>query len=158
MARTLTLAVMAALVALAAAELPTAAFKNEGGPDFLSGPTFSVGADSGVTSMGWNHNGGYAVVLGGDNATVLRGEYSSWECLDDGHYTALLTQTTVDEDGNVVKEEQLCEYGIADAKSNRYAQSAESCPTDTENEDKFFAPEGAPKREFKNPCDTKTKA
>lgn len=38
------------------------------------------------------------------------------------------------------------------------AQSAESCPTDTENEDKFFAPEGAPKREFKNPCDTKTKA
>lgn len=133
-----------------AAELPTAAFKNEGGPDFLSGPTFSVGADSGVTSMGWNHNGGYAVVLGGDNATVLRGEYSSWEvskieqgqeggtycrgsearsctradsrvhcysmpllralkdaspscppqCLDDGHYTALLTQTTVDEDGN----------------------------------------------------------
>ncbi|KAI7839515.1 hypothetical protein COHA_006782 [Chlorella ohadii] len=153
--RSLTLAVMAVLVACAAAELPTAAFKNEGGPTWLKGPTFSVAADGSVASMGFNHDGDYIVIAAGaDNSTVLRGVYSSWECVEGkpGYYTALLTQTTTDEDGNVLKEETLCEYGVSDSKGNRYSQSADACPTETENEDRFFEPKGAPKRDAKSPC------
>ncbi|PRW20301.1 hypothetical protein C2E21_9166 [Chlorella sorokiniana] len=153
--RTLTLAVMAALLACAAAELPTAAFKNEGGPTFLVGPTFSVDADKAVASMAWNHDGGYTAIIGGaeGNNTVLRGEYTSWECVEGkpGYYTAQLTQTKTTEAGEETTE-TLCEFGVADEKSNRYAQSADGCPTDVENEDFYFAPEGAPKRDFKYTC------
>lgn len=67
-----------------AAELPTAPFKNEGGPTFLVGPTYSVAADKAVATLGWNHDGGYFVIQGGaeGNNTVMRGEYSSWECVE----------------------------------------------------------------------------
>lgn len=32
------------------------------------------------------------------------------------------------------------------------SQSADACPTETENEDRFFEPKGAPKRDAKSPC------
>ncbi len=42
-----------------------------------------MAADGSVASMGFNHDGDYIVIAAGaDNSTVLRGVYSSWECVE----------------------------------------------------------------------------
>ncbi|PSC68640.1 ABC transporter [Micractinium conductrix] len=149
----LLLAVAACLVAGAAAVLPDE-FANAGMPPYIVGSSYDWDpAKDSVTAMGLNYNDTYsfAAIVDGRVETEIA-TYTSWECgPSPGAYWALLLVKTMDSDGAVIAEKEVCELGVVydDLMKSMWAQSETECPTKATEENRFLGEHATP-----NACGT----
>ncbi|KAL4423493.1 hypothetical protein ABPG77_003626 [Micractinium sp. CCAP 211/92] len=150
----LLLAASACLVSSASAALPSKPFKNPGGPPFLNGPSYHFNETTQeIVTMGITYEGNYSFAYtdGGEVHTEL-GVYTSWECgPEPGSYLAIVELTSVDIEGNIIKQATACEFGYVfnDLMKNTWSQSEEECPTETTEVNIFLGD-----RPEKNSCGT----
>jgi len=150
----LLLAMAACLACSASAALPAQAFANPGGPPFLNGPSYHWNAStSSVVTMGITFEGNYSFAYTESGALLTElGIYTSWECgKEPGSYLALLDLTVVNADGDVLDQSTVCEYGFvySDMLRNTWAQSADECPSEVTEVNRFLG-----ERPADNTCGT----
>ncbi|PRW33286.1 hypothetical protein C2E21_7917 [Chlorella sorokiniana] len=133
--RALALALAAALVVCAAAELPDS-FENQDPPKFLSGlQTVFNNTSTEVEAVGFVLNGNFSFTYldaSHQGLATHSGRYLSWECLgDNGTYLALVELTITYSDGTQEGPMHVCEFGIYSAVDSYlyWARSPDECPT-----------------------------